>query len=122
MKKFFNDWVGPIVFGLGVLLFGYVAHKLSVVKEQDRISMQRQIADVTRVAQNAQRDAISREAAPRRPLPSPSTHDQSWVRAMDAWYRDAGVDAPRGGSRLDWHEDRLRALEEICGPSEEKTP
>lgn len=83
---------------------------------------QRQIDDVIRFVQGAQRTEIQQAGARVRTPPPRPRIDQPWVRAMDAWYRDAGIQPPPEGDRLVWHERRLdelevrvRALEGVCG-------
>lgn len=79
--------------------------------EGEITSLRRQHADVIRFVQGAQRSEIQRAGERVRTAQAPPRVDQSWVRVMDAWYRNAGLQPPPEGSRLVWHERRLDELE-----------
>lgn len=83
---------------------------------------QRQFADVVRFVQGAQRTEIQRAGEQVRAPPARPRVDPPWVRGMDDWYRDAGLQPPPEGNLFVWHERRLdalearvRALEGACG-------
>lgn len=107
--------VWPTMIGLVLFFASSACVLVAIVNQRDNTrqieGMSRRLSDVVRFVQGAQRTEIQQAGARVRTPPPRPRIDQPWVRAMDAWYRDAGVQPPPEGDRLVWHERRLDELE-----------
>lgn len=116
-------YYGLVAFLIMCLIFsGTMAQMREHARERQIHQLEHQLTDVVRFVQGAQRTEIQQAGARVRTPPPRPRIDPPWVRAMDAWYRDAGLQPSPEGDRLVWHERRLdelearvRALEGACG-------